>query len=72
MTRGRRSLLAVLQRTTAAEVAARCGVTKQAVSWWSSGIKNPSEANRLKLEQIYGIARGTWGASPVLPLGRNP
>lgn len=64
MTRGRRLLLAVLQRTAAVEVAARVGVSKQAVSWWASGIKNPSAAARLKLLHLYRIPPPAWGASP--------
>lgn len=64
MTRGRRSLIAVLQRTTEREVGARCAVTKQAVSAWVCGVKTPGDPARLRLEAAYGIAAGAWDASP--------
>jgi hypothetical protein len=63
MTWGRRLLLAVLQRTTAREVAARCDVSPSCVSEWMSGIKRPSMRTRAKLEAIYGIGSGTWDAN---------
>jgi transcriptional regulator with XRE-family HTH domain len=63
ITRGQRLLLAVLQRTTASEVAARVGVGQPAVSRWASGLKTPSAPRREKLEQLYGIPRGAWDAA---------
>jgi hypothetical protein len=59
-TAGRLALLAVLQRTTAAEVAARCDVTPAAVSKWSSGTSRPVPATRSKLESAYRIRAGAW------------
>lgn len=55
MTEGRRALLAVLQRTTAAFVAARCGVTPSRISRWASGDGRPSAKARARLLHIYGI-----------------
>jgi len=63
MTRGRRSLIALLQVTTAREVAARCGVDPSCVSKWSSGIKAPGPTSRAKLEANYGIRAGSWVVS---------
>jgi hypothetical protein len=60
MTRGRRSLIAILQRTTAREVAIRCRVSKQAVSNWQHGFKKPSAAARSMLQANYGISPNTW------------
>lgn len=62
--RGRLLLLAVLQRVGQREVAARCGVSQQAVSAWATGVKRPSVAAKVKLELGYRIARSAWDASP--------
>ncbi len=70
VSRGRRSLLAVLQRTTALEVAARCGVTQPTVSRWASGEKNPSAAARLRLAAAYGITPAAWDAVAAAVAGR--
>lgn len=69
ITRGRRCLLAVLQRTSELEVAARVGVGQPAVSKWASGLRTPGDPARQKLEQLYGIARRAWDAAPALPSG---
>lgn len=57
---GRRSLLAVLQRTTAREVAARCRVSPSRVSEWASGLTSPSPDARRALERAYGISVPSW------------
>lgn len=64
ITRGRRLLLAVLQRVEQRDLAARCGVTQQTVSAWATGVKRPSVAARLRLELGYRIPRGAWDALP--------
>jgi transcriptional regulator with XRE-family HTH domain len=71
MTRGRRSLIAVLQRTSAVYVAARCGVTKQAVSAWQQGFAKPSAAARSMLEANYRISRSSWDEPFVHPIARD-
>lgn len=68
MTRGRRSLLALLQRLPAREVAARCQVTPSAVSRWASGEKSPSLASREMLREHCGV---TWEASCPLSAGAD-
>lgn len=60
MTRGRRLLLALLQITTAREVAARCRVTPSCVSKWVSGEKTPGPRARVKIADLYGIAPEAW------------
>lgn len=55
MTEGRRALLAVLQRTTAVYVAARCGVSPSRVSRWASGQGRPSARARARLRDNYRI-----------------
>lgn len=69
--KGRRLLLAVLQRTTATELAARCGVHRSQVSRWASGEKIPSKRVQLALEALYGIPRTGWGALPISGAGRT-
>ena len=65
MTRGQRLLLAVLQRTTAAEVAARCGVAPSCVSRWLGGLSAPSDVPRARLHSIYGIPAAAWDRPAV-------
>lgn len=60
MTEGRRALLAVLQRTRALEVAARCRVAPSRVSEWASGRCRPSERARRVLLDVYHIPVGLW------------
>ena len=60
MSIARRSLLAILQRTSAREVAARCGVTPATVSAWVSGLARPRWRTRLVLRAAYGITPSTW------------
>jgi len=50
----------VLQRTTAREVAARCGVAPSRVSEWASGHTTPSNHARHALRINYGISEGSW------------
>jgi len=61
LTRGRRALRAVLQRTTSEEVAARCRVAGRTVRYWAQE-REPDSDNKLKLAQLYGIPAGAWGA----------
>jgi len=70
MTQGRLSLLAVLQRTTAREVAARCQVSPTRVSEWASGLCLPALASRERLARIYGIRVEAWRVAPVASFGR--
>lgn len=60
ITRGRRLLVAVLQVTTATDIAARCGVYQQRVSEWASGMRVPSRAARIALEANYRIPYTSW------------
>jgi hypothetical protein len=63
MTRGQRLLLAVLQRTASDEIGARCFVSGRTVRSWVVGERNPTDEHRKKLESLYGIPSGAWGAS---------
>ena len=63
LTRGRRALLAILQRTTEREVAARCRVARQTVSDWSRGWSKPRRDARLALARAYDIAPSAWDES---------
>lgn len=60
LTTGRRYLWLVLQRTSAVEVAARCGVVKSCVSEWLAGKKCPSSRSAMRLQTIYGIPPAAW------------
>jgi transcriptional regulator with XRE-family HTH domain len=60
MTRGRRSLLALLQLARALDVAARCRVSHQSVSDWATGIKRPDAHARAALQRTYGITATDW------------
>lgn len=64
LTQGRRLLRAVLQRTTAIAVAARCRVSQPTVTLWALGERNPNDGHRRKLEELYGIPPAAWGAVP--------
>ena len=70
MTEGRRLLLALLQRTTARRVAARCSVSASTVSRWAAGATLPNERARRALAgaSSYGIPAESW-ASPRHPRG---
>ena len=57
---GRLLLLAVLSRTPAIHVAARCGISHQRVSAWASGAAIPGEQARRILAQNYGIPPESW------------
>jgi transcriptional regulator with XRE-family HTH domain len=59
-TRGRRSLLALLQLASETDIAARCRVAQQSVSDWAAGNKRPSERARAALEHCYGITGAHW------------
>jgi transcriptional regulator with XRE-family HTH domain len=61
----RRSLIALLQRTSELEVAARCGVKQPRVSNWVSGLTTPSAESRERLWSIYGISPDRWGRSAI-------
>lgn len=58
--RARRLLLAVVQRTTAREVALRCHVHESNVSRWMSGESHPSLVSRVRLQAIYRIPLAAW------------
>lgn len=60
LTRGRLALIAILQRTSTLEVAARCRTGHARVSEWCSGVKRPSDTNREALAREYGIPRSAW------------
>lgn len=60
MTRGRRMLLGLLQRTTGSAISARCRVSFQLVSGWANGYYKPSAASRAALQQNYGIPCEAW------------
>lgn len=59
-TDSRRALLAILQRTQAQYVAARCRVAPCTVSRWASGEIVPSQRARALLFQNYGIPVDGW------------
>jgi len=67
MSRGRRLLLAILQVTTATDIAARCRVHRQRVSDWASGVRAPSHRSRLSLDFNYGIPYRSWDIHFVSP-----
>jgi hypothetical protein len=71
MTRGRRLLIALLQITPGAYVAARLRVHHQRVADWASGYRNPSSAARLQLQANYGIAAADWDKPLFDRLGRR-
>lgn len=60
MSRGRRLLIALLNITTARDVAARLRVQHPCIANWSSGYRSPNERARVMLEQNYGIPRDAW------------
>ena len=60
LTYGQRSLLALLQRTHARDVAARCGVHASQVTRWMDGTSAPSERTARALEANYGISPRAW------------
>jgi transcriptional regulator with XRE-family HTH domain len=64
MTRGRRALLRILERTRAYHVAARCRISEATVSRWRSGEKSPGPKARLALRDNYGIDPKEWDESP--------
>lgn len=60
LSRGRRLLIALLQRTTARDVAARCRVYPQRVTDWASGYRSPNPTARRMLELNYGLPVNAW------------
>jgi transcriptional regulator with XRE-family HTH domain len=58
--RGRRLLVAVIQQTTAREVAARCGVVPSCVSEWLSGDARPNPRAAERLANTYRIPVVAW------------
>lgn len=58
--RARRLLLAVLQVTTAREVALRVRVHESNVSRWLSGESRPSLLSRIRLQSNYRIPIAAW------------
>jgi transcriptional regulator with XRE-family HTH domain len=71
MTRGRRSLIGLLQITSQREVAARCDVVPSCVSEWCAGYKRPSEAHRARLASLYGISINSWDDERSRPRTRH-
>lgn len=59
----RRMLIAILQRTSAREMALRLGVSESRVSRWLQG-EEPCAAIRVKLAQIYRVPLQAWQTSP--------
>lgn len=70
MTRGRRLLLALLQRTDGVTIGARCRVNFRRVSSWANGDRKPCAASRLALELNYGIPSAAWDVNWRNPLRR--
>lgn len=60
MLTGRRLLIAVLQRTTGREVAARCHVHETSVGKWLAGLTTPSVEHRRQLAAMYRIPPSAW------------
>lgn len=69
MSRGRRLLIAVLQRTSATDIAARLDVHRQRVSDWVSGVRSPCPESRQCLESNYGIPVRSWDIQFVSQFG---
>lgn len=69
LTRGRKLLIAVLQRTTETDVAARCCVHQSNVSRWANGTQTPSTEARCALEANYKIPATSWDLQSVSRLG---
>lgn len=67
VSRGRRLLIALLQRTTARDVAARCRVYPQRVADWLSGYRVPNSEARRMLEMNYRIPVCAWDEEWVDP-----
>jgi transcriptional regulator with XRE-family HTH domain len=55
-TRGHAALVRALRHVTAREVGARCRVSPMTVSHWAAATRLPSEAARVQLEKVYGVA----------------
>lgn len=55
-----------------AEVAARIGTTKQAVSYWRRGEKAPGAAARAQLLEAYDIPQAAWEAAPAPGATKSP
>jgi hypothetical protein len=62
VTYARKSLLAILQRTHARDVAARCRVHPAQVTRWIEGTAEPSARARAALWVNYGISPRAWSA----------
>lgn len=60
-------LLAVMGRTSSVEIGVRVGVAGATVRQWVLGLHKPSDERKQKLESLYGIPRGAWGAVYVRP-----
>lgn len=63
----RRMLLAVLNRTTAREIAIRLGVHPSCVYKWVEGETRPRIATRARIAAIYRIPPHAWLTDPTLP-----
>ena len=52
-----------------AEIAAKVGVDKSLVTRWRSGVRQPTDAQEARLEELYGIPRQAWHEPPA---GKTP
>ena len=50
---------------TAAVIADKCGVSRQAVTEWLAGSKKPSKKSQALLRKVYGIEPAWWTAKPA-------
>lgn len=72
LSRGRRLLIALLQRTTAREVAARCRVYPQRIADWLSGYRVPNERAKQALDTNFGIPTDAWATEWREPRRPSP
>lgn len=64
---GRRLLGRALQHTTGVHIAARCGVTPNAVYAWAAGRHAPYARTRQMLEEYFALPAGAWDQPAVRP-----
>lgn len=57
---GKERLSRIVTDSSQAAVAAKVGVSQQAVSSWVRGLTRPDEVARQKLRELYGIATEAW------------
>ncbi len=54
------------------EIAAKVGVSASLVARWKSGQRKPTDAQILKLEELYGIPRSAWQEPPSKATSKAP